>query len=93
MRGRYITCDNGLGDGFSVCLVYPIVYDTVLYYSQKMALLKGESRREAALFRTVSGIDSSQLDWGGLMRLFLFLIPHGFFLHTPAGSKSKLAVL
>ena len=39
----------------------------------------------------VSGIDSSQLIGG--MRLFLFLIPHGFFLHTPAGSKSKLAVL
>jgi hypothetical protein len=41
----------------------------------------------------VPGIDSSQLDRAGLMRLFSFLIPHGFSLHTLAGSKSKLAVL
>lgn len=44
----------------------------------------------AVLFRVLI---LPKLDWGGLMRLFLFLIPHGFFLHTPAGSKSKLTIL
>jgi hypothetical protein len=44
----------------------------------------------AALFRVLI---LPKLDRGGLMRLFLFLIPHGFSLHTPAGSKSKLTVL